>query len=193
MRAVQIALALAMMSSAAVAGPFGIAAGTPASQLKVFSRSGDLLTISVPQPNAEFEAYQVLAPPGVGVCKVIAIGKTEDSDGGGEDTRSEYAALKASLTRHYGRPEAYEYLHTGSRWKGDEEWVMGIWQKERTQTSFWGTSGGPLGIDEVEAVQLETRASSGNSSYNALSYDLSNISQCSAAPPVDRRALQRGI
>jgi hypothetical protein len=189
MRAVQVAFAMAMMSSAAVAGPFGIAAGTPVSQLKVFSRSGDLLTISVPQPDAEFEAYQVWAPPGVGVCKLIAIGKTEDSDGDGSDTRAEYAALKAMLARSFGKPESYEYLHTGARWKDDRDWVMSLWQRERTQTSFWGTSGGPLNADDVGAIELETKASSANSSYNSVGFEFTNFSKCAAAQAAGRKAL----
>jgi hypothetical protein len=189
MRAVPIAVALAMMSSSAFAGPFGIAAGTPVANLKVFSRSGDMLTIAPPQPNPEFEAYRVLALPGIGVCEVIAIGKTEDSDGGGEDTRSEYASLKASLTRSYGQPESFEYLHLRARSQGDQDWVTSIWRKERSQTSFWGTENGPIGIDDIDAVQLETKAVSGNSSYNSLSYQLSNFAQCVAALSGGKSAL----
>lgn len=166
-----------LIASAASAAPFGLTMGATAQALKGTPQDGALL-ISVPEANAEFEMYAAMAPPGIGLCKINAIGVTHENDAYGSTTLRAYEAMKEALTARYGKPDSsYNFLKTGSIWNEPRDWVASILRNERNMITFWGVKT-PLNSNEVSAISLSVKATSSDDSYISLKYDLMNFASC---------------
>ncbi|WP_155914538.1 hypothetical protein [Asticcacaulis sp. AC460] len=175
------ATSVLLAATAAFAGPFGIKMGAQVKDLKVvekhdMSAPWEAYSISVPQPNSEFESYMIVLTPQTGVCKVLAIGKTYEDDRYGTSVRSAYDKLKSALSQKYGQPKDYDFLSSGALWKDSEDFAASLDKNERTLASFWSV---PLDAsNEIADIQLSAEGASLSDTYISLSYELRNFDQC---------------
>lgn len=179
-----IGLALMMLSSSSIAGPFGLKMGTPLSSLvKNFSAKERATYVyqlnSVPQPHARFATYMAIATPAHGLCKLIAISPPIKTSGHGSGLKSEFDAIDGVLLKKYGERKRFDHLLQGSLWKEPQYWMMGLFKKERTLSAFWSTDKAAF-VDQISAVALEAAAISAEAGTLTLSYEFENFSDCSA-------------
>lgn len=169
-------------ATAALAAPFGIAMGTPVNQLTVVStESPNTYKIRVPIPNSEFESYTVIAPPGIGVCKIIAVGRDHTGDHDGMAIRATYSDLKTALASKYGPSKEFDFIKNGALWSGDTEFAMSLRQNERILSSFWTAGYGSALPGDLTGVMIEGHATSASSTYVNIVYEYANFTQCSAS------------
>lgn len=174
------ALALPAISHA---GAFGIDMGTPISKLKVLEvidthGQVSIMTIEVPMPNDEFTSYQVVASTSVGVCKIIAIGKTHESDNDGSATKYAFSTLKAALTSKYGQSRDYDFLKNGSIWNGSNEWAPSIHENDRIFSAWWSKDYNSTTPDDIIHIILEVEAETLHDPHIELTYEFTNSYDC---------------
>jgi hypothetical protein len=87
---------------------------------------------SVPVPHPAFESYSVTVTQGDGLCKVMGIGKTLDTNSFGTEIQSAFDELEQALARKYGRHKKFDFLQAGSIWNEPRDWMSGLRHKERT-------------------------------------------------------------
>ena len=179
-----IAAALVWTSGGpASAQAFGLEPGTPMRNIEVVETLGDgVYTVSVPQPNAAFESYMVVATAAHGVCKVVGIGRTLRADRSGSQVRSVYDDLQSAITAKYGQPSNdFDFLTANALWDGPNEWSASIRQNERTVATYWKRPETASLADNLSGIGLVVNAVNLNDTYVSLTYELSNWAECSAA------------
>lgn len=169
-------------------GPLGFAKGQTVEQieamigvsLSVVDAASNLYSAKTsPIPNPAFEQFGLVISPVLGLCQIRALGNDITSNSFGSQLQAEFSTLKASLTGVYGKPEEYDFLRSGSIWKDDRDWMMGLYKKERYLTAGWGAAKlGPL-KNHISEIGLEARAQNGSQGYVYLQYDFDNTSACS--------------
>ncbi|UOH17168.1 hypothetical protein [Acinetobacter sp. NyZ410] len=162
--------------------PFGLKTGMSLTEVKRIA--GDPIKISdnyymftkTPKPVAGLSSYGMLITPKSGLCKVVGVGKTLNTNVYGDAIKSEFLDLKNLLTAKYGKPTRdYDFLRAGSIWKEHNDWMMGLYKEERTLTAMWGVNES----NGIEDLMLNAIADSGNTGYVTITYELSNINSCS--------------
>ncbi len=165
-----------------MAAPFGLKAGQAGGSLSGarLVAPGVYSTTAVPQPNPLFETYILRSPAGVGICKIVASGKTVENDAYGSEVRQIYGELKATLVERYGKPtDVFEFIKSGALWDSTAEWVMSLEQNERYHSAYWNLPG-DAASNEVSNIELEVESLSRDSAYVSLSYELSNFEKCAS-------------
>lgn len=170
-------------------GPFGFAGGLSkdiiekmiGEQIVVSNESQNLYRLEhAPKSNPAFETYAVVISPTVGLCQIRAIGKTITTNRFGHQLKSNFDELKSSLTSIYGAPKTLDLLMPGSIWKDPDDWMMGLYKKDRNLVSQWaGTASAPL-KNSLESVIMEARALGTDSGFVMLQYSFTNQPQCEA-------------
>lgn len=170
-------------------GPFGFAGGLSkdiiekmiGEQIVVSNESQNLYRLErAPKSNPAFETYAVVISPTVGLCQIRAIGKTITTNRFGHQLKSNFDELKSSLTSIYGTPKTLDLLMPGSIWKDPDDWMMGLYKKDRNLVSQWaGTASAPL-KNSLESVIMEARALGTDSGFVMLQYSFTNQPQCEA-------------
>ena len=170
-------------------GPFGFAGGLSkdiiekmiGEQIVVNNESQNLYHLKrAPKSNPAFENYVLVISPTVGLCQIRAIGKTINTNRFGHQLQSDFDELKSSLTSIYGVPKTLDFLMHGSIWKDPDDWMMGLYKKDRNLMAEWaGTATTPL-KNSLESVVMEARALSTDSGFVLLQYSFTNQPQCDA-------------
>lgn len=170
-------------------GPLGLAAGL--SKDLIEQMTGERLVLTddgqnlyqmnhAPKSNQAFEAYALVISPTVGLCQIRAIGKTIDTNGFGHQLKSGFDELSGSLTSIYGPPQTLDMLMPGSIWKDPDDWMMGLYKKDRSLMADWtGSSSVPL-KSSLKSVILQARALGSDKGYVLLQYSFTNDAQCQA-------------
>ena len=93
-----ILLALPLIATPVMAGPFGLSIGQPISELHVLKRGADnSYQVSVPAPDSEFDSYSVFTTGKGAICDVVAVGKNE-----GNRLLAAYASVKMNWPKNMG-------------------------------------------------------------------------------------------
>lgn len=172
-------LATLLWAWPALAGPFGVNMGKPVSGYSGRPTSvKGVYSITVPQPNPEFESYSAIAAPMTGVCKVWGIGRDHGDDAYGSSVRNAYERLRGLLDAKYGQSKEISFIKSGALWDKDREWVMSIKQNERTVMAYWLSKDGLALPDGLVAISLTVRATSSSSAYLDLTYEFGNFKTC---------------
>lgn len=170
-------------------GPLGLAAGLNASEIE--GMSGTTLTLidetqslysleRTPKPNNAFERFALVISPTAGLCQIRAIGKSIDTNAYGHQLQSSFEEMREALTSVYGRPETYDRLMNGSLWKNPDNWMMGLYKKDRILMAEWNsTTSSPL-KNNLSSITMEARAPEIDEGYFVLQYDFTNNSICEA-------------
>ena len=168
-------------------GPFGFEGGLSkdiiekmvGEQLTVSNETPNLYILkSAPKNNSAFETYALVISPTVGLCQIRAIGKDISSNRFGHQLKSQFDELKNSLTSIYGIPKTLDILMPGSLWKDSDDWMMGLYKKDRTLMAEWSsTAKAPL-KNSLESVVMQARAQGTDSGFVLLQYSFTNEPQC---------------
>ena len=98
-----------------------------------------------------------MIPPKTGLCSVIAIGKTIETDRTGASLRQAYLARKAILTKRHGTPfRDVDSVRSASPLAGPQDWMAALGRQDRLLQTFWTLTGDASGVSDVhlEAVGL---------------------------------------
>jgi hypothetical protein len=163
---------------------FGLNMGESSSQVKargvilkpvsryVFSAS------SLPSGNSLFDDYRLTIAPKSGLCKITAwISQIADSPYG-DSTRAKYDSLYRALSAKYGSSKSFDFLRAGSIWNDSREWMMSLYQKERTLAAFWDADEGSRLPRNLKAISIQAYASSSSTSMISVSYEFNNVNSC---------------
>jgi len=183
MRSLWLLLLLSTVSTQLHAQAFGVQMGVPVVkyQPRVAGNGSDpnVFTITVPEPNSEFEAYLAFATPKTGVCKVVGVGKNHSNDSYGTETTSAFSRFKEALVAKYGNSQDFDFLRSGALWKEPQEWVWSVYKNERIIASFWTRANGAVLPQSVESISLEAKSVNPSSgAYLALNYEFTNFADC---------------
>ncbi|MCS2152990.1 hypothetical protein MUU49_10485 [Scandinavium goeteborgense] len=170
-------------------GPFGLEAGLTqkniedmiGAKLKPLPDNVNLYTSNkLPNQNADFEMYGLLISPKAGLCEIRAVGKNIDSDSYGLALKSRFEDLSSSLSSLYGKAETTDLLLAGSIWKEPQNWMMGLYKKERFLSATWKTTIETPLKNNIGTISIEARANSSAQGYVYLQYSFTNDDVCQA-------------
>lgn len=133
---------------------------------------------SLPSGNTLFDDYRLMITPKSGLCKITAwISDITDSPYG-DYTRSKYDSLYRALSAKYGNSKSFDFLRAGSIWNKPREWMMSLYQKERSLAAFWDAEEASRLPANLKAIKIQAYAISPSSSMISVSYDFDNVNSC---------------
>lgn len=171
-----------VITATASAQAFGIAGGTPESNLRILERTrGNSVVIEPPVKHPAFETYMALSSQETGVCRVTGLGRTISNDAYGQRVQSEFADISTQLNSRYGKSKKFDYLQSGSIWNEPREWSMAVSKNQRELSRFWDREEHSTLPPGLNAVTLTTKALDSDRTYVTLVYEFTNITRCLAA------------
>jgi len=166
------------------AAPFGIAMGTPKSQLGPVtdaSVSEQMFKLpTVPRPHPDLESYIVQATPRTGVCFVKGVGKTFQTSVYGSEVQKHFNDLKEQLEAVYGPSKVYDTLMPGSIWNEPKDFMMGMVKKERFLAASWNRDTKHALPASLQEIGVVATALSTNSAYVSVEFYGTNTAACEA-------------
>jgi len=161
----------------ASASAFGFKAGMTKDQIvaalgkgALADVDGDLYAFSTaPSPHPDFETYTCIISPEKGLLKVVANGKTIDTNDFGAGVRDQFDKVAAALTDAYGQGSLFDHLEEGSIWNEPQDWMMGLLKKDRELVEYWTHL--PERGDHISAIAIETVALARDKAYLVVSYE----------------------
>lgn len=135
---------------------------------------------SLPSGNTLFDDYRLIIAPKSGLCKITAwISEITDSPYG-DSTRAKYESLYRALSAKYGNSKSFDFLRTDSIWNNPREWMMSLYQKERTLAAYWDAEEGSRLPANLKSIKIEAYASSSSTSMISVGYEFNNVKSCFA-------------
>jgi hypothetical protein len=148
-------------------GPFGFEKGMTREQIiQMVGRGaidpdpqdlphGRLTLTTAPKPHSSFDKYVLYISPKGGLLKVLAIGKDISTDAYGLELQQAYASIVEGVSKKYGPPtNSFDY-HKGDLFKDADQWMMALYDKDRTLESFWDIT---RPINNVTEIKVEAKA-----------------------------------
>jgi len=181
--AVTVAWATALLAGQArPQGPFGLRQGMSLAEVEKFAGplsakpAGFYLAKKVPKPDPALESYGLVIPPKTGLCSVIAIGKTVETDRTGAGLRKAYLDRKARLTKLHGAPARdVDSVRSSSPQAGPQDWMAAIGRQDRLLQTFWTVTGDAGGVADVHLEAVGLNATRG---YVRTTYGFENGGAC---------------
>lgn len=174
-----------LLSSLAIAGPFGLSKGMTLDEVKKlgnFSPEKEPFwykAYKINKGHDNFEAYSVLITPTHGLCKIVGVGRDIYTNSFGEQLKSKYKELTSAITQKYGEPTGeYDFLRNGSIWTDDNDFMMGLAKKDRSLVSYWFASKGANLSDGLSAISIRASALSNSKGFINIGYDFDNVDDC---------------
>ncbi|MEF8714602.1 MAG: hypothetical protein V5B39_13775 [Accumulibacter sp.] len=165
-------------------GPFGLQEGLSAKQLEAMGitlhseNDGVYTTGKLLKEHSKFKEFTLVISEKEGLCKIIAISETIDTDSFGVELRKTFTALEDQLQDVYGKHKRFDYLMHGSLWKEPQYWMMGLLKQERSLSAYWGTDKGSTMKNNVDGINLKTIALTNDKGVILLTYEFDNIALC---------------
>ncbi len=131
-----------------------------------------------PKTHPDFERFSVMATQASGVCRVLAVGRSVDTNVYGNGLRARFDAVRDGLKGKYGEHKLFDFLQAGSIWREANEWMRALRKKERMLEAIWLEQNGATLTDELHGVSLEAVADSDNTGHLVLSYEFKNADAC---------------
>ena len=132
----------------------------------------------LPTGNSLFDDYRLIITPKSGLCKITAwISEINDSPYG-DSTRARYDSLYGALSAKYGNSKSFDFLRAGSIWNNSREWMMSLYQNERTLAAFWDAEEGSKLPGNLQGIRIKVAASSSSTSMISVSYEFKNAKSC---------------
>ena len=179
-------VAIALFAAiSAVAGPLGLSKGMTLEEIKRhgnFTLTPEKTSVysspTLTNGHPDFERYTVILTPQHGLCKIMAIGKDVSTSVYGSELRSSFEGLSNALSTKYGKSNsAFNFLQAGSIWNEPNEWMMGLFKKERTLSSYWYDSKKKL-PDSIHTISLSANALATSKGWITLNYEFDNVDDC---------------
>jgi hypothetical protein len=152
-------------SVALFAGPFGIEMGWSKDDcikagitLTETSHAGDVVSYSCtpPKVHPDFTFYAIRIDSQKGVYDIFATTDSIRTSDYGIEIQDKFNELADQLSSVYGQPEKYDFLMSGSIWKEPNDWMMGLYKKERTFADTWSIKKNNIDGAMLEAVALSS-------------------------------------
>lgn len=158
-------------------GPFGFGYGMTTEQVVRLlgkqavkeAKDDRLLLATAPKPHPAFEEYMLFFSPKQGMLKIVAIGKTIQTNGFGEEARDAFIEIRDALQRTYGAPNTHDFLKSGSIWGEPRDWMGGLLKNERVLAEFWDVKS--TLPSHITSIELEAKALSSEEGYLRLAYE----------------------
>lgn len=130
------------------------------------------------EPAGLLTDIQVVAPPGIGLCRFsISSIPIESPDGDGSEIRKEYNKLAILLMERYGQPSStIERSHKGFFDPPVSAWMIDLHNKDRSHLAQWEK--GPL-PDDIASIKLEAGSYGRTRGFVSIRYDYTNTTNCS--------------
>jgi len=183
-----ILLALPLIATPVMAGPFGLRIGQPISELHVLKGGADnSYQVSVPAPDSEFDSYSVFTTGKGTICDVVAVGKNK-----GNRLLAAYTSVKNELAQEYGKPtDDLDFCKDGA--SGSSYCFLGsnavplnvpleLWMNMLVLRATWSSHGLP---SQLEKISLRPYASSMHDAHLVVSFKSKNEGECLRAPEED--------
>jgi hypothetical protein len=170
-------LLLVSVSFAQQTGPFGLSRGMSKEAVvaavgakNVIKNEGRQVS-TVPKPHLMFESYSLLFSPTVGLVKILALSVIIDTDDFGDQIRSAYDDISTALQQAYGQPNySFDFLQSGSIWHERNEFMWGLYKKERTLATAWDNTSETNGTAPIVRHALPNQIA--NISLQAVALDV---------------------
>jgi hypothetical protein len=176
-----IAGLLIVAQSPVAAGPFGIDQGQSKNTLDL-SNPDDPDNVyalaSVPKPHPLFTDYSAEISATHGVCRINAGSEIYRNDRYGTEVQRRYKEIENQLTGVYGSGTDFKYLRDGALWKDPDEWVMSLYQSERTFSKNWAKKSGAKLKDGIAEISLSVNGLSSDASFIVIQYFFENLDLC---------------
>lgn len=163
-------------------GPFGLRRGLTKVEAEKFAgpltqeQPGIYKAARVPQPSPDFESYGLVITPSLGLCAILADGKTLQIDSRGTQIQSAFGSLKHALALKYGDPSRVDdFLRPGSKIDKPEEWALGLAKEERILSAAWKLKSNPAGLS---VIRLDASGLSSSKAYLRLMFGFDNGDAC---------------
>lgn len=181
-----VAMAMGLGSSiaqTAADGPFGLRMGMTLKEIQAFTKVTELsdFTYEITKPpvaNSNFDQYMIIVTPQEGLCKVAADINNIASNDFGDSVKSRFNDLQKSLTSKYGEGVTIDSLKSGSIWKDPRDWMMSLYKRDRTLSTYWIASGTLKLPPYLSAFALRTYGTSSSKAYINIGYEFTNWDKC---------------
>ena len=171
----------AMFSCATFAGPFGLEMGMTIDQIDKNAKqisSGKFKTDIVPKPHSSFEAYVLQFSSNTGLCYIKAVGKTFSVNSYGAELESVFTGLKDKLDTVYGKSKLLDALMPKSIWNEPNDWMMGLYKKERLLAAEWNTGTGAKLPEHLSTIVMMAHAMGTDKGWVSVDYKFNNHHSC---------------
>ena len=135
-------------------------------------------TNKLPNGNPKFKEYGLIITPKSGLCKIVAYTDYIYSNSFGTELKSEFNFFATALENKYGNSEKYDFLSSGSIWKGNNYWMMGLLKKERYLQNVWSKKYGSNLPNYINFLSVKAMATSSDEGSIIVSYEFSNNDEC---------------
>ena len=146
----------------ALCGPLGLRKGMTLEELKkqgAFTPTDQKFTYEskfLANGHPEFESYVALLTPEHGLCKVVAIGKSVDSNAYGTELEERYKDLLSGVKAKYGAPaREFNFISRGSIWREPKDWMMSLLKRERKLQAFWAPPENRNLADSINLINVK--------------------------------------
>jgi hypothetical protein len=157
-----------------VGGPFGFKRGMTRAQVIALvgrdsvdtkeSEADILVVSSAPKAHPAFDKYILFISPTEGLLKIRASGKTIDTDDTGSELRNAFDDIVKGVTQKYGvRTEALDFCNGGVGCSGEDVWMLGLLEKNRTLATYWDFRNNP--VNQITYISVEATALSLNKGW----------------------------
>jgi len=164
-------------------GPFGIERGQDIRSLQATAepQPGWYRVTAIPRPHPDFDELQVMAAPGVGVCRIAAISPVLSEDRYGSAIRERVDRVAAQLGERYGPGEKTDFCDTDASTCREGYWSMHIHGGARSYRYSWRTAQSRPLPSGLASIDLFVGATDTYAPYAILRYTFDNDRQCERA------------
>jgi hypothetical protein len=142
----------------------------------VNENGGDYLRLAaVPRQHPAFQETILKFSPLQGLLKIAAFTPTIIANSFGDQLREPFKSIRAALLSAYGSPTSdFDFVHAGSIWTDDHDWMQGLALAERILSSYW-QFGAPR--NGITTIALTCTAVSHQEGMLTLSYEFDGWDQ----------------
>lgn len=141
----------------------------------ILSGDDNIVFNKAPKPHDAFESWALLISPKDGLVKVIAVGKTKETDDSGIELKQAFDSIVEGIANKYGKPKSVFSSCGGSNELEckSENWMLSLKDKNRQLSDFWEVSS----PNHVHLINVQARASSLHSGYVNVGFEFEKFNQ----------------
>ena len=108
-----------------------------------------------------------------GVCSLRGLEVITSIYGGGAAHKGAYKHFRDRVAAKYGEYIELDYLHDGSVYDADYQWLDSLRAKERTLAATWHELAGSTLPDGLEGIKVDT-----TENFITVDYEFDNLDEC---------------
>jgi hypothetical protein len=181
---IAFAAAVALAPSMASAdGPFGVSMASDIDSIGEYEEVGNFLYefSTLPKKHAYFESFVIKSHPSTGVCQVIAVGRSINTNRFGDSVKEMFDKLRGQVDNVYGRSDLIDGPIVTNANLGQLDWMTELMTRRRGLQSAWDKISGADLRDNIRQILLTASAEGSEQGYVNLQYRFSNFDECDEA------------